>query len=156
MWESLRELIAAILKRWIGALGGAGLTLFSFVSDSMGVDVSPWLWRLIGLGLLGWSVVGAYHDVRKERDEAVILPPKPTLVGKWFHTFTSAGTVQLQGTVLRDEDGRLFVQLFDFVAGEPSTQRYMTENELQSAVFYDSNAAMQDEYYRLHPELHRY
>jgi hypothetical protein len=155
MWESLEELIAAILKRWIRALGGAGLTLFSFVSESLGVDVSPWIWRLIGLGLLGWSVVGAYHDVGKERDEAV-LSPTPTLFGKWFHTFTPAGAVQFQGTVLREEDGRLFVQLFDFVLGDPSTQRYLSENERQSAAFYDSNAAMQEEYYRLHPELHRY
>ena len=37
------------------------------------------------------------------------------------------------------------MQLFDSVHGDPSTQRYLSENERQSAVFYDSNAAMQDE-----------
>lgn len=87
------------------------------------------------------------------------LKPKtaPSLAEKWFHTVDTDGNIHLQGHILRDEGpGRVFVQLFDFVLGNPSTQRYLTKDEITQLRVYDTNEAMQEEYHRRYPELHRW
>ncbi|MBI2829174.1 MAG: hypothetical protein HYX77_07895 [Acidobacteria bacterium] len=66
-------------------------------------------------------------------------PVQMTLVGKFFHTFRSGDTTwQYQGRVLREENGRLFVQLYEVVAGMASTQQFLTDEQAASARFYDS------------------
>lgn len=108
---------------------------------------TPWSGGM--LSLASALVIGAvwYADTN--------LKPA-SLKDKWFHTVDGRGNIVMQGKVLRDERGRLFVQLFDFTLGDPSVQRYLTETERKDLRVYDTNAAMQDEFYRLHPELHRW
>ena len=78
---------------------------------------------------------------------------KPSLAGKYFHTIDSKGEIENQGGVLRDEDGRLFAQLFRFSDGRRSIQRYLTVAEVQTARFYDSAEQMRAAYIGANPEL---
>jgi len=81
---------------------------------------------------------------------AAVLWPEPTppavdpLIGKFFHTFhhggPNDGQLQYQGHIIRKQDGRYFIQLYSAVTGDPTDQRFMTEDELQRAVFYDTHA----------------
>jgi hypothetical protein len=93
--------------------------------------------------------IAAYQSYRELEEQT-----SEVLLGKWFHTVTENGTINYQGKVLRQEGGRYFIQLYDFVMGEPTTQRYLTQKEAESAQFYDSNEAMRHEYDRLNPPRH--
>jgi hypothetical protein len=72
-----------------------------------------------------------------------------TLVGKFFHTFHPNGDFQYQGQVLREENGRLFVQLYGPLFGEASTQQFLTYAEAASARFYDADDEWREEGQRL-------
>ena len=94
---------------------------------------------IVALGVYAWL------QLRKEPKANPV-----TLVGKFFHTFQPGeNTWQYQGQVLREENGRLFVQLYEPMLGEASTQQFLTQAQADSARFYDSEDEWRDEGYRM-------
>ena len=80
-----------------------------------------------------------------------IIPPaaqQPTLVGKFAHVLNDEGQVKFQVHVLREEDGRLFVQMFSALTGDPTNQRFLTESEVARTNFYNTQEEWLDAYRR--------
>jgi hypothetical protein len=75
--------------------------------------------------------------------------PRLPMDGKFFHTFHPNGQLRYQGQVLREEDGRMFVQIFEPMFGEPTVQRYLAVEERETARFYDSREEWDAEFHRL-------
>ena len=71
------------------------------------------------------------------------------LIGKFFHSFTDEGIVHWQGYVLeRPEPGMYLVQLFEWIMGEPSSQKLVPADDMKGWSFYDTNEEMNETYYR--------
>lgn len=69
MWQSIREYISAVVRKWwaiIGFLIGA-LGLISLVS-SITILLPYWAWLIIGLIALMVAQFLVYREVRKQRD----------------------------------------------------------------------------------------
>jgi hypothetical protein len=81
-----------------------------------------------------------------------VVPQDDPLVGRFFHTFhrggNNDGELQFQGYIIRKQDGRYFIQLFEALLGDPSDQRFMTDDELLRAVFYDTEEEWHHAYER--------
>jgi len=77
--------------------------------------------------------------------ETKVLVSGDPLIGRWFHSFEDPqgkGPVVWQGQV-RAGDGKLYmVQLFDWVAGDPTSQRLVSVEEMKNWSFYESSADM--------------
>lgn len=150
MWSSTKLLVVGVFRHWYQALGGAGMAIVALLSEIWNWPVPPRIWVSLSALLFLWAILRTFHELR-----LTATPGTDALVGKWFHTITDEGNIQFQGKVLQRQDERYFIQLYSFLDGEPSTKRFLTSREVDTARFYDSNAEMQDEYYRLNPELRR-
>lgn len=71
MWQSLREYISAVVRKWwaiIGFLIGA-LGLISMVSG-ITILLPYWAWFIVGIIAFIVAQFLVYHEVRKQRDDA--------------------------------------------------------------------------------------
>jgi hypothetical protein len=69
------------------------------------------------------------------------------LIGRWFHSFHADGrTVIWQGQILGLTHGRYLVQLYEWVLGEPSTERLIPVADVAGWQFYPSAQAKNDWY----------
>ena len=69
------------------------------------------------------------------------------IIGKWFHSMDKSpdfqGCVKWQGKVLsKINDGLYLVQLFEWMAGQPTEQKLVSLNEMSDWIFYDSSENM--------------
>jgi hypothetical protein len=72
-----------------------------------------------------------------------------TLVGLWFHSYKD-GEVHWQGHVARAlENGSYVVQLFDWIAGEPSDMKVVEFGQMQQWNFYPSAQDMRNGWARI-------
>ena len=58
--------------------------------------------------------------------------------GKFFHTVDESGEVVLQGVVLGRSNGKVTVELFSWITGEPVSEETFTELETESWKFYQT------------------
>lgn len=93
---------------------------------------------VILIALMTWYLPKTIVDLYRELEHRVDVRAGG-LAGKFFHTFHANGPLQYQGQVLREENGRLFVQLYEPLFGEASTQQFLTDEQVASARFYDSD-----------------
>ena len=71
-----------------------------------------------------------------------------SLEGKFFHSFKD-GEISWQGYVVAEQsDGYYLVQLFEWVLGEPSTQKVVHIGSMADWEFYSSSDEMNDAYER--------
>jgi hypothetical protein len=56
--------------------------------------------------------------------------------GKFFHTVDEDGEVEMQGIVLGRSNGRVTVELFSWITGEPVSEETFTELETERWKFY--------------------
>lgn len=70
------------------------------------------------------------------------------LVGQWFHSMHADGrTVEWQGQILgRTPEGCYFVQLYEWVMGEPSARQLVPAAQVTGWRFYPTCEAMNDWY----------
>lgn len=71
-----------------------------------------------------------------------------SLVGKSFHTFTDGSEVRYQGRVLKQENDRIWVQLYSFVTGDEDSAPQWLSLQEHNFKFYDSDAEMRAAYQR--------
>ena len=118
--------------------------------------------------LLAWSVplgllalfLASYVPVviyrAHHRLEGQVETGAVTLIGKFFHTFRPGDdTFQFQGEVLRESNGMLFVRLYDTM-GDPSTQQFLSDEQVASARFYDTAEEWRGEGDRLNRQAARH
>ena len=124
--------------------------------------------RTVETVLLAWSVplgllalfLASYVPVviyrAHHRLEGQVETGAVTLVGKFFHTFRPGDdTFQFQGEVLRESNGMLFVRLYDTM-GDPSTQQFLSDEQVASARFYDTAEEWRGEGDRLNRQAARH
>lgn len=91
------------------------------------------------------------HAAEKEmkpvsKDPIVKSVKDDPLRGKWFHSFTEDGRTCWQGQVLDRTANGYVVQLYDWIMGEPSCQKYVDESKLENWDFYHTHIDMNDRY----------
>lgn len=149
--------IALTFLKFVWELVARGQEVDQFVRDLPGFI--RWFDRpfagpaviVVGLAIYGVLIL---YDSRVKAAKTVTYAPAVQaqdglLVGKFFHTFRDGDdTFQFQGEVLREENGRLFVRLYDTL-GYPSVQQYLTDEQTRSARFYDTPEEWREEGERL-------
>lgn len=63
---------------------------------------------------------------------------------KFFHTLDENGEVEMQGVVLERAGGRVTVELFSWLTGEPVEEKTFTELETKRWKFYKTEKQWQD------------
>lgn len=70
-------------------------------------------------------------------------PPKKSLIGQFFHSVVLEDEIGWQGCVIGNpEPGYYYVQLFEWVMGEPNVRRLVRIEEMARWLFYESADAM--------------
>jgi hypothetical protein len=63
---------------------------------------------------------------------------------KFFHTVDEDGEIDKQGVVLERGNGRVVVELFSWITGEPTSEETFTELETARWKFYRTEKQWQD------------
>ncbi len=134
----------------LAAIGIGIAGLYFTVPNDLRIQLAWEIPSAMVILLLAVFTPAAIYESYKEL-EAQVASSEDDLVNKWFHTMSEEGKIQYQGKVLENRNGRYLIQLYSFLDGEPTTQRFMTAQEYWNARFYHSNKAMLAEYERLHP-----
>lgn len=87
-------------------------------------------------------------DGRERRREPFERDP---LIGRFFHSFSAHGEIQWQGYIeAKINDGHYLVQLFDWMLGDPSTERVVSLDMMREWKLYRTNGEMVDAYQNEH------
>lgn len=69
------------------------------------------------------------------------------LVGRGFHSVNEDGEIRNQGVVVEKiESGWYLVRLFDWLLGQPCSERLVNFAEMKSFIFYENCEQMRDAY----------
>jgi hypothetical protein len=151
MWESFKRFIVGVVRNTAQGIAGTLVAVIGFTGDLMDWPVPRWVWVAVATGLFAWAIFRTYHEARSAPETLA----GDALIGKWFHTFNDDGEVRHQGKVVERQGDTYLAQLFSFMDGAPTTRRFLTNDEVAKAAFYETNREMREEYLRRNPELSR-
>ena len=103
------------------------------------------------IGRRRWTKTSGYHG--QARVENAFFRYK-SIIGDGLRR-PGDDTFQFQGEVLRESNGMLFVRLYDTM-GDPSTQQFLSDEQVASARFYDTAEEWRGEGERLNRQAARH